>query len=109
VAERDRFILSKGHAAPVLYAALAESGYFPAEELSTLRKLGSRLQGHADGDLHPACGDSSGSLGQGLSFALARLAARLNSQSYRVYVLLGMGNAMRDRSGRQPWQLLTLK
>ena len=91
-AERDRFILSKGHAAPVLYAALAESGYFPAEELSTLRKLGSRLQGHADVTCTPGVEMSSGSLGQGLSFGIGTaLAARLNSQSYRVYVLLGDG------------------
>ena len=91
-AERDRFILSKGHAAPLLYAALAESGYFPVEELSTLRKLGSRLQGHTDRTSTPGVEMSSGSLGQGLSFGIGTaLAARLNSQSYRVYVLLGDG------------------
>jgi transketolase len=91
-AERDRFILSKGHAAPLLYAALAESGYFPADELSTLRRLDSRLQGHTDMTCTPGVEMSSGSLGQGLSFGIgAALAARLNSQSYRVYVLLGDG------------------
>jgi len=90
--ERDRFILSKGHAAPLLYAALAESGYFPLEELSTLRRLDSRLQGHTDRTCTPGVEMSSGSLGQGLSFGIgAALAARLNSQSYRVYVLLGDG------------------
>jgi len=90
--ERDRFILSKGHAAPLLYAALAECGYFPVEELTTLRKLGSRLQGHTDRTSTPGVEMSSGSLGQGLSFGIGvALAARLNSQGYRVYVLLGGG------------------
>lgn len=91
-ADRDRFILSKGHAAPLLYAALAECGYFPVGELTTLRKLGSRLQGHTDRTSTPGVEMSSGSLGQGLSFGIGiALAARLNSQSYRVYVLLGGG------------------
>ena len=90
--DRDRFILSKGHAAPVLYAVLAESGYFPIEELATLRKSGSRLQGHTDRTLTPGVEMSAGSLGMGLSFALGiALAARLDSQSYQVYVLLGDG------------------
>jgi transketolase len=90
--ERDRFILSKGHAAPLLYAALAESGYFPVEELSTLRKLGSRLQGHTDRTLTPGVEMSSGSLGQGLSFGLGiALAARLDARPCRVYVVLGDG------------------
>jgi transketolase len=90
--ERDRFILSKGHAAPLLYAVLAECGYFPVEELTTLRKLGSRLQGHTDRTSTPGVEMSSGSLGQGLSFGIGvALAARLNSQGYRVYVLLGGG------------------
>ncbi len=90
--DRDRFILSKGHAAPALYAALAESGYFPVAELSTLRKLGSRLQGHADRTATPGVEMSSGSLGQGLSFAVGTaLAARLNAQDYRIYVLIGGG------------------
>jgi len=91
-AERDRFILSKGHTAPLLYAALAERGYFPVAELSTLRKLDSRLQGHTDRTCTPGVEMSSGSLGQGLSFGIGTaLAARLNSQGYRVYVLLGDG------------------
>jgi len=90
--DRDRFILSKGHAAPLLYAVLAECGYFPLGELSTLRQLGSRLQGHTDRTVTPGVEMSAGSLGQGLSFALGvALAGRLNSQDYRVYVLLGDG------------------
>jgi transketolase len=90
--DRDRFILSKGHAAPSLYAALAESGYFPIEELSTLRKLDSRLQGHADMTETPGVEMSSGALGQGLSFGIGiALAGRLDGRDYRVYVLLGDG------------------
>ncbi len=90
--DRDRFILSKGHAVPLLYAALAECGYFPVEELSTLRQLDSRLQGHADRTVTPGVEMSSGSLGQGLSFAIGiALAGRLNLQKYRIYVLLGDG------------------
>jgi transketolase len=90
--ERDRFILSKGHAAPVLYAILAECGYFPVEELTTLRKFGSRLQGHTDCDHTPGVEMSAGSLGQGLSFSIGiALAGRLNKQDYRVYTLLGDG------------------
>ena len=90
--DRDRFILSKGHAAPVLYAALAESGYFPIEELSTLRKLDSRLQGHTDRTLTPGVEMSSGSLGQGLSFGIGvALASRLDGRHYQTYVLLGDG------------------
>jgi len=91
-ADRDRFILSKGHAAPLLYATLAECGYIPVEELSTLRQLNSRLQGHTDRTLTPGVEMTAGSLGQGLSFALGiALAGRLNSQEHRVYVLLGDG------------------
>ena len=91
-ADRDRFILSKGHAAPVLYSALAECGYFPVEELLTLRQLDSRLQGHTDRKLTPGVELSAGSLGQGLSFATGvALAGRLNKQGYTVYVLLGDG------------------
>ncbi len=90
--ERDRFVLSKGHAAPLLYATLAESGYFPVEELSTLRQLDSRLQGHTDLTETPGIEMSAGSLGQGLSFAIGiALACRLDRQDYRVYVLLGDG------------------
>ena len=90
--DRDRFILSKGHAAPVLYAALAECGYFPLDELSTLRKLDSRLQGHTDRILTPGVEMSSGSLGQGLSFGIGiALAGKLDARDYQVYVLLGDG------------------
>lgn len=90
--DRDRFILSKGHAAPLLYAVLAECGYFPVDELSTLRQLDSRLQGHTDRTATPGVEMSAGALGQGLSFAIGiALAGRLNSQNYRVYVLLGDG------------------
>jgi transketolase len=91
-AARDRFILSKGHAAPLLYAALAECGYFPKSELGTLRQLDSHLQGHADRTSTPGVEMSSGSLGQGLSFAVGvALAGRLNSQNFRVYALLSDG------------------
>jgi len=90
--ERDRFVLSKGHAAPLLYAALAERGFFPTEELLTLRKLNSRLQGHPDMRKLPGVEMSTGSLGQGLSVANGMaLAARLDKRNYRVYVLLGDG------------------
>ncbi len=90
--DRDRFVLSKGHAAPVLYSALAECGYFPVSELATLRQLDSRLQGHADRTATPGVEMSSGSLGQGLSFAVGTaLAGRLDSKSYRVYALLSDG------------------
>ena len=90
--DRDRFILSKGHAAPLLYAVLAECGYFPIDELLTLRQLDSRLQGHTDRTVTPGVEMSAGALGQGLSFAIGvALAGRLNSQKYRVYVLLGDG------------------
>ncbi len=90
--DRDRFILSKGHAAPLLYAALAECGYLPIEELITLRQLDSRLQGHTDRTVTPGVEMSAGALGQGLSFAIGvALAGRLNSQKHRVYVLLGDG------------------
>ncbi len=90
--DRDRFVLSKGHAAPLLYAALAEAGYLPIEELETLREYGSRLQGHTDRTKTPGVEMSAGALGQGLSFAIGiSLAARLDSKDYRVYVLLGDG------------------
>lgn len=90
--DRDRFILSKGHAAPVLYAALAECGYFPREWLTTLRKAGTCLQGHTDSRLTPGVDVSSGSLGQGLSVGIGMaLAARLDNKDYRTYILLGDG------------------
>ena len=90
--DRDRFILSKGHAAPLLYAALAEAGYIGVGELSTLRKLDSCLQGHCDMTSTTGVEMSAGSLGQGLSFGVgAALAGRLDGRDYRVYVLLGDG------------------
>jgi transketolase len=90
--DRDRFILSKGHAAPLLYATLAECGYFPVEELLTLRQMNSRLQGHTDRTITPGVEMSAGSLGQGLSFGLGvALAGRVDGKDYRVYVLLGDG------------------
>jgi len=90
--DRDRFVLSKGHAAPVLYATLAEKGFIPKEELITLRKIGSRLQGHPDMNLVPGVDMSTGSLGQGLSTAVGMaLAAKLDNKDYRVYSLVGDG------------------
>ena len=89
--ERDRFVLSKGHACPGLYAVLAHRGYFPLEALSTFRKIGSLLQGHAHIGT-PGVEMSSGSLGQGLSFAIGvALAGRIDGRSYRTYALLGDG------------------
>lgn len=90
--DRDRFVLSKGHAAPVLYAALAGRGFFPETELMTLRKWGSRLQGHPDMRKVSGVEMSTGSLGQGLAAANGMaLAARLDNRDYRVYALLGDG------------------
>ena len=89
---RDRFILSKGHAAPALYAILAEAGYFSADELGTLRQLGSRLEGHPNRRRLAGVEASTGSLGQGLSMGLGHaLGARLDKLDYRVYVMLGDG------------------
>ncbi|MCH5281771.1 MAG: transketolase [Lachnospiraceae bacterium] len=90
--DRDRFVLSKGHTAPGLYAALANRGYFPVEDLLTLRKLGSYLQGHPCMQETPGVDMSSGSLGQGISAAVGMaLAAKLSKKNYRVYTLLGDG------------------
>ncbi len=90
--DRDRFVMSKGHAAPVLYAALAEAGYFPVKYLKTLRKIGSSLQGHVDMLALPGVEMSTGSLGQGLSAANGMaLAGRLDKRDYHVYCLLGDG------------------
>lgn len=89
---RDRFILSKGHAAPVLYSALVEAGYLPRDLLHTLRKLGSPFQGHPDKRMLPMMEASTGSLGNGLSIGIGyALGARLNAVDYRVYVMLGDG------------------
>ena len=90
--ERDRFVLCKGHAAPVLYAALAERGYFPRERLLELRRTGAMLQGHPDMKGTPGVDMSTGSLGQGLSAASGMaLAGKLDGKDYRVYALLGDG------------------
>ena len=90
--DRDRFVLSKGHTAPGLYAALALKGFFPFEDLVTLRKLHSYLQGHPDMKATPGVDMSTGSLGQGISAAVGMaLAARIDQKDYRVYTLLGDG------------------
>ena len=90
--DRDRFVLSKGHAAPALYAALAELGYFPKENLSSLRQIGSILQGHPDMRKTPGIDMSTGSLGNGLSIGIGMaLSARLSKKDYDVYVLIGDG------------------
>ncbi|MEG1255118.1 transketolase [Clostridium sp.] len=89
---RDRFVLSKGHAAPVLYAALAEKGFFNKEELMKLRKLGAMLQGHPNMNYIPGVDMSTGSLGQGISAAVGMaIAGKLDNSTYRVYALLGDG------------------
>ena len=90
--DRDRFVLSKGHCAPALYAALAHRGFFPVEDLLTLRKIGSYLQGHPNMNSVPGVDMSTGSLGQGISTACGMaLAARLQNNPCRVYTLLGDG------------------
>ena len=91
-ADRDRFILSKGHVAPALYSTLAHKGYFPIKDLIQLRKTGSYLQGHPDMKGTPGVDMSSGSLGQGISVAAGMaLSAKMTSETYRVYTLLGDG------------------
>lgn len=91
-ADRDRFVLSKGHTAPGLYSVLANRGYFPVEDLTTLRKLGSYLQGHPCMQETPGVDISSGSLGQGISAAVGMaLAGKMDNKDYRVYTLLGDG------------------
>ncbi|MCR5031589.1 MAG: transketolase [Lachnospiraceae bacterium] len=90
--DRDRFVLSKGHTAPGLYSTLANRGYFPVEDLTTLRKLGSYLQGHPDMKKIPGVDMSTGSLGQGISTAVGMaLGARMQGKDFRVYTLLGDG------------------
>jgi transketolase len=92
--DRDRFVLSKGHACPVVYAALARRGFFPVEELWTLRKLGSRLQGHPDMRKTPGIDATTGSLGQGISVACGlALAAKIDAGGYRVYTMVGCGES----------------
>jgi transketolase len=101
--DRDRFIMSKGHATPVLYSVLAEAGYFPVEELMTFRKLDSRLQGHPKIGTAPGIEMSAGSLGQGLSYSIGQcLAGRLDGKGYRVYCLLGDGECQEG----QTWEAL---
>lgn len=90
--DRDRFVLSKGHAAPGLYATMAERGYFPMKEMETLRHVGARLQGHPSMNYLPGLDMSSGSLGQGISAAVGMaLGAKHQNKTYRVYTLLGDG------------------
>ena len=90
--DRDRLVLSKGHTAPALYAVLAERGFFPAEELKTLRKIGSRLQGHPSMGKLPGIDMSTGSLGQGISTACGMaLSGKISSDTYKVYTVLGDG------------------
>lgn len=92
--DRDRFILSKGHAAPVLYAVMAECGYTPVDQLNTLRKLGSMYQGHPDIRFIPSLEASTGSLGEGLSLGIGMgLAARLNHSPSHTYVVVGDGES----------------
>ena len=101
--ERDRVILSKGHACPALYAVMAYSGYFPKENLMTLRKLGSPLQGHPDRLKLPGIEFSSGSLGQGLSVGIGMaLAAKLDKKDFKTYVILGDGEIQEG----QCWEAL---
>jgi transketolase len=101
--ERDRFILSKGHGAPGLYAVLAEAGYFPTEDLATLRQLGSALEGHPNMCRLPGVEASTGSLGQGLSIGIGHaLAARIDGLQYRVYVMVGDGESEQG----QVWEAL---
>jgi transketolase len=103
--ERDRFVLSKGHVAPAMYAALAESGYFPRDELLTLRKIGSRLQGHPARGKLPGIEVSTGSLGQGLSMSCGMaLAAKLDKKDTRIFCLVGDGEL---QSG-QNWEAMML-
>ena len=90
--DRDRFVLSKGHCIPIVYAAMATLGFFPEQELNTLRKIGSRLQGHPDRTRLPGIEASTGSLGQGLSVAVGMaLAGKMDGASWRVYCMLGDG------------------
>lgn len=92
--DRDRFIMSKGHAAPGLYAVLAAAGYFDPDKLMSLRELGSPLEGHPNMRVLPGLEASTGSLGQGLSIGLGHaLAARLDGRDYRVYVMIGDGES----------------
>ena len=102
-ADRDRFVLSKGHAAPALYATLARKGFLPFEELKTLRKIDSRLQGHPDMKGIPGVDMTTGSLGQGISAAVGMaLAAKIDKKDYRVYTIVGDGESEEG----QVWEAL---
>ncbi|HEV3475706.1 MAG TPA: transketolase [Actinomycetota bacterium] len=93
-ADRDRFILSKGHCIPIVYAAMAKAGFFPEEELKTLRKLGSALQGHPDRVRLPGIEASTGSLGQGLSIAVGMaMAGKMDQAAWRVFCMVGDGES----------------
>ncbi len=99
--DRDRFVLSKGHACPVLYAALAERGFFPVPELMTFRRLNSRLQGHPELGTTPGVENAAGAEGQGLSFSVGlALAARLDRKAWRTYCLMGDG----EQDVGQTWE-----
>jgi len=99
--DRDRFVISKGHACPVLYAALAERGFFPVPELMTFRRIDSRLQGHPEVGTTPGIENAAGAEGQGLSFGVGLgLAARLDRKAWRVYCLLGDG----EQDVGQTWE-----
>lgn len=101
--DRDRFVLSKGHAAPVLYAALAEQNYFPKEDLNHLREINQHLQGHPDMKGTPGVDMTTGSLGQGISTAVGMaLAAKLDKKNYRVFALLGDGECQEG----QVWEAM---
>jgi transketolase len=101
--DRDRFILSKGHGAPGLYAVLAEAGYFPTEDLMTLRKFGSPLEGHPNMCRLPGVEASTGSLGQGLSIGVGHaLSARIDGRNFRTYVMMGDGESEEG----QVWEAL---
>ena len=102
-ADRDRFVLSKGHAAPVLYSTLANRGFFPVEELLTLRQADSRLQGHPDMKHIPGVDMTTGSLGQGISAAVGMaLAAKIDGKDYRTYAIVGDGESEEG----QVWEAL---
>lgn len=91
---RDRFILSKGHASPVIYSALARAGYFPVDDLWTFRRLGSHLQGHTDATMTPGIELSTGSIGMGLSYGVGTaLAARIDGKPYHTFVVVGDGES----------------
>jgi len=99
--DRDRFVMSKGHACPVLYAALAERGFFPVSELMTFRRINSRLQGHPEYGTTPGVENAAGAEGQGLSFSVGlALAARLDRKAWRVYCLMGDG----EQDVGQTWE-----